>query len=194
MSVLRKIDLKTFKRITFQRLEPSHFALLLSWLNEPHVKRRWDQDIAWTYELIKEKYTDYTAGYKHAVVNGVSVKKPIDAFMIVYDGVAIGYIQMYNIVDFPLETECDLSELPQKCAAFDWYIGNSDYVRKGIGAKVLEHFLKKKVFKTFDACLVTAESDNIPALRVYEKVGFRVFKIVGNATLMIKDKPLKEAL
>lgn len=182
--------MKVFKRITFQALESSHFDLLLLWLNQAHVKRRWDQDISWTPELIKEKYTDYVAGYKQEVVNGVLTKKPIFAFIMVYDGLAIGYIQMYALADFSLEAVLDKNDVPKNGGSFDWYIGNTEYLQKGIGSKLLESFLKKKIFKKFDSCLVESESDNIPALRVYEKVGFRVFKIVGNATVMIKEKSL----
>lgn len=51
-------------KITFIPLAKSHFSLLLEWLETPHVKTWWDQDLSWTYELIQKKYTDYVKGYK----------------------------------------------------------------------------------------------------------------------------------
>ncbi len=47
------------KNITFETLSEKHFSLLLKWLETPHVKKWWDQDIHWTLGLIKEKYDNY---------------------------------------------------------------------------------------------------------------------------------------
>lgn len=180
--------METFKRTTFQKLELSHFSLLLAWLQKPHVKRRWDQTIDWTEESISLKYTEYAAGYKSMHIDGVMVKKPMHAFIIVYDGTPIGYIQMYAINDFALETKIDTVLLSNNVGSFDWYIGDEEYLRKGIGAKILERFLKKHFFKLFNVCLVDSESDNAPALKVYEKLGFKVLEVVGKNTVMMKDK------
>jgi len=40
--------------ITFKPLQETHFPLLLKWLETPHVKQWWDEDVVWTLELIKE--------------------------------------------------------------------------------------------------------------------------------------------
>ncbi len=180
--------LETFKRTTFQKLESSHFSLLLSWLQKPHVKKRWNQSFEWTEESIALKYTEYVAGHKSVLTNGVMVKKPIHAFIIVYDGAPIGYIQMYAVSDFALETKIDTVLLSNNVGSFDWYIGDEEYLRKGIGAKILERFLKKHFFKLFDVCLVDSESDNAPALKVYEKLDFKLLEVVGKNTVMMKDK------
>ncbi|MGX6960355.1 MAG: hypothetical protein ACIPMY_03825 [Rickettsia endosymbiont of Pentastiridius leporinus] len=37
--------------INFIPLTISHFSLLLKWLNMPHVKLWWDEDIKWTPKL-----------------------------------------------------------------------------------------------------------------------------------------------
>ena len=50
--------------ITFKPLNESHFPLLLKWLESPHVKKSWDQDVTYTIELVKEKYSSYVKGYK----------------------------------------------------------------------------------------------------------------------------------
>jgi len=50
--------------IVFEPLVKSHFSLLLTWLETPHVKAWWDQDVRWTKELIAEKYGSYTK-YTH---------------------------------------------------------------------------------------------------------------------------------
>ncbi len=83
-------------KITFTPLAESHFPLLLKWLEKPHVKKWWDQDVKWTSALIQGKYTDYVKGYK--LDNGVP--KAISAHIIYADNTPIGYIQIYNAYDF----------------------------------------------------------------------------------------------
>lgn len=57
-------------KITFTPLAESNFPLLQKWLETPHVKAWWDQDVKWTPELIQEKYRDYVEGYK--IENGIA--------------------------------------------------------------------------------------------------------------------------
>jgi aminoglycoside 6'-N-acetyltransferase len=45
--------------ITFEPLHESHFPLLLKWLEAPHVKKWWDQDVTYTMDLVREKYSSY---------------------------------------------------------------------------------------------------------------------------------------
>jgi hypothetical protein len=68
-------------KITFAPLTESHFPQLAKWLEAPHVKTWWDQDVKWTPKLIQEKYADYVKGYK--LDN--SVAKAISAHVIYVD-------------------------------------------------------------------------------------------------------------
>jgi aminoglycoside 6'-N-acetyltransferase len=79
--------------ITFEPLTESHFPLLLKWLEMPHVKAWWDQDIKWTQELINKKFSSYVDGWWKAE-NGQTEK--IEAFIICVDSKPIGYIQQYD--------------------------------------------------------------------------------------------------
>ena len=54
--------------VIFKPLKREHFPLLLKWLETPHVKKWWDSDINWTLELIEKKYSSYTQGFKHLVL------------------------------------------------------------------------------------------------------------------------------
>lgn len=42
------------KHITFCPLKEQHLTHLLEWLETPHVKAWWEQDISWTTELVKQ--------------------------------------------------------------------------------------------------------------------------------------------
>ncbi|WP_264336969.1 MULTISPECIES: acetyltransferase [unclassified Wolbachia] len=176
------------KNITFKALKEEHFLLLLKWLETPHVKKWWDADINWTPELIEKKYSTYIKGFKRLKFETQIIKKPMHAFIINCDGVDIGYIQYYNKHDFPPEQGYDTSELSESCAAIDWYIGELDYVGKGIGPQALNIFLNEFVFKVYENAFVDPDIANVCAIRVYEKVGFKKIMEINSAILMIKAR------
>ncbi|WP_232049297.1 acetyltransferase [Rickettsia asiatica] len=73
--------------INFIPLSTSHFSFLLKWLEMPHVKLWWDEDIKWSLELIEQKYLSYVKGYK--LEN--NDPKNIQAYIIEADHTPIGY-------------------------------------------------------------------------------------------------------
>ncbi len=163
--------------ITFIPLAESHFLLLMKWLQAPHVKMWWDQDVQWTPELIKEKYGYYVNVSKLVHNNhGKLEQKPIHAYIICLSDIPIGYIQYYNVHDFTRDQYQDVSELPKSCAGLDWYIGEIEFVGKNIGSKALALFLDKHVFQKFDYVFVDPDAANMAAIKAYEKSGFRKMK------------------
>lgn len=171
--------------IGFAPLQHAHFALLLKWLETGHVKAWWDQDIHWTPLRIEEKYDPYAHGYK--IANGV--KKPIHAFIICFNSIPVGYIQYYNAYDFPRDDGVILEGFPEGLAALDLYIGEADYISKGLGPLLIDRFLKRHVWKHYAACFVDVEAANAQARRAYEKAGFKFVKTArdGKAILYAKD-------
>ncbi|NSM56908.1 acetyltransferase [Wolbachia endosymbiont of Atemnus politus] len=174
--------------ITFKALSEEHFALLLKWLETSHVKKWWDKDINWTPKLIQEKYGNYVKGFKRLELKTRIIEKPIYGFIINCDGADIGYIQYYNKHDFPPEQNYNTLGLPESCAAIDWYIGELNYIGKGIGLQVLNIFLNEFVFKIFKNAFVDPDTANVCAIRAYEKVGFREIKESNGITLMMKTR------
>lgn len=172
-------------KIGFKDLSDTDFSLLFSWLQAPHVKKWWDQEVNYTLDLVKEKYSSYVKGYKK--VDGEN--KPIHAFIIHSDEHPIGYIQYYNAYDFPRD-DYKLVTLPKSLAAIDLFVGDKNYLGKGIGQKVLELFLENYVFTEFDYVIVDPESNNLVAISTYKKVGFRTYddQIDPSMQLMIKPK------
>lgn len=177
-------------KITFKPLTKSHLDLLLKWLETPHVKGWWDQDVQWTMKLIKEKYGHYIKGYKKLKLEGKIIKKLMWAFIIFFEEMPIGYIQYYNVHDFPREQGYDISELPTSCASVDWYIGEVEFTGKGIGTQALSYFLNQHVFPTFEYVFVDPDTASTGAIRVYTKIGFTVIKKVndGKITWMLCGK------
>jgi RimJ/RimL family protein N-acetyltransferase len=153
-------------KISFKLLSEAHFTLLLKWLEAPQVKAWWDKDVQWTLALVKEKYADYVTGYK--LENGMP--KPINAYIIYVDNVPIGYIQIYNAYDFARAEP--LIGLPSSLGAFDIFIGEENYLRKGVASKAIIQFLKE-YGTSYSHIFVDPEKTNLAAIRTYEKAGFK---------------------
>jgi len=174
--------------ITFNKLEPTHFPLLFKWLITPHVRLWWDTNVEWTPALIAEKYEQYVNGYKRLNLASGMLEKPMHAYVMLSDGEEIGYIQYYNKHDFPSEHGYEAAELPENLAAIDWYIGEPDYLRQGLGTKALSQFIDDYVFKDFEAAFVDPEVNNIAAIRTYEKCGFVSIKRIGDIMWMLRKR------
>lgn len=171
-------------KLTFIPLQESHFPLLLKWLETPHVKTWWDQDVQWTSKLIKKKFETYVQGYKILK----NIKKPIHSFIICKEGKEIGYIQFYNAYDFPQEQDYMIERLPKNMASLDVFIGEKDEVGKGLGPLLLTQFLKEHIDPLYEACFADPDTTNVQAIRTYEKAGFKAIKTVnkGAITWMIR--------
>lgn len=153
--------------ISFRSLSEQDFPFLLKWLETPHVKTWWDNEVVWTIDKITQKYSSYVNQYK--IDNGK--KKSIFAFIILLDEQPIGYIQYYDVRDFltlPANKSCDF----QKSAAIDFYLGEESVLRQGIGSTALMQFVQHTVFQQFDTALATPDIKNHSAIACYQKAGF----------------------
>lgn len=172
----------------FTPLQKSHFPLLLKWLESPHVKVWWDPNVQWTPQLIKEKYGTYVQGYK--IEKGV--RKPIQAYIICLNDIPMGYVQLYNIHNFAEDYPDVLEGLPDSLAALDFFVGEKEFLGKGLTSIILQQFLKEYVDPSYEACFVDPDTANIIAIRAYEKAGFKIIQMIqqGKVTWMLKVKGL----
>jgi len=156
--------------ILFNPLKIKNFQPLNRWLNEPHVKQEYGSSEEVTLTAIVQKHTSYTQGYK---ISGL--KKPIQAMIIYENEVPFGYIQLYNVFDFPREGY-DLKSYisPEEIVGtIDLFIGNPKFFSKGYGVNLIQQFLKKIAFKKFNKIMVDPKSTNKRAIKCYERVGFK---------------------
>lgn len=175
---LYKIETMT---ITFQPLAESHFPLLLKWLEMAHVKKWWDKDVAYTLDLVREKYQPRIESLRNKGV--ATANKPIQCFIILFKEIPVGYIQLYNAYDFPREKP--LSGLPQNLGAIDIFIGEEAYLKQGIGTKAISEFLEIYGNK-YSHILADPDSKNIGAIKCYEKAGFKKTHEENGEIWMIK--------
>jgi RimJ/RimL family protein N-acetyltransferase len=171
--------------ITFMPLQKAHLLLLLDWLEKPHVKAWWDQDVTWTIELVAENYGSYVDGYK--LENGI--RKPLWAYIACVSNKPVGYIQLYNAHDYPRDDGLSLDHLPKSLGAIDIFIGEEAYVGKGYGSAILTQFMEEYVDPQFDACFVDPDLDNVQAIRAYENAGFEPISTTEKSLWMLRKKP-----
>lgn len=172
-------------KIAFTPLAESHFPLLLKWLETPHVKKWWDQDVRYTIDLVKEKFG------KH--IHSKPLLKSSDhktyAYIMCSGEEMIGYIQSYNARDFAQENNVDLSAISGSICGIDLFIGESPFLHKGWGAKILNEFGRQVLTSHFDWCLIDPATDNLSAIKAFTKAGFEVFEQfkTQSTTWMIKQ-------
>lgn len=169
--------------LTFNPLHPSHFPLLLKWLETPHIKKWWDQEVIYTPNLVKEKYGDYVKGYKQ--IDGIN--KPIKAYIICMNDCPIGYIQLYNAYDFPRDKK--LTDLPKNLGTFDIFIGDEKYLGQNIGSQAIEKFLSLYT-NNYSYLFVDPYLGNIAAIKAYDKAGFKAIRVLSKerSVWMLKCK------
>ena len=145
--------------ISFRKLENNDkdFYKLHEWCSNKNVYEWFEQRIL-TFEEIKKKYQKKLNDGKQ------------DLFIINCDDTEIGLIQIYkyeNDVDYNFDNYNNLYE-------FDIYIGNSDYISRGIGSTVI-NLVKEKIYKEYnaDAIMLRPFKRNIRAVKCYEKCGFK---------------------
>jgi len=139
-------------------------------LNTPHVSEWWNLDGNHhpSVEDVERKYPPR--------INGL---EPVDCNLMYYDDKPIGMIQFYRLDDFPVEKA--MLGMDAGCAGVDLFIGEVDYVHRGLGSGIIRQFLREIVFdKGISRCVIDPEPENIIAIKAYRKAGFKYLKTTWN--------------
>lgn len=163
--------------IRFKPLQEDDLELLCKWLDKPHVKEWWDDEL--TYEEIKEKYRKR--------IGDITIV-PFIAYL---EDSPIGFIQYYHadtVGDgwWPDEIEGTVG--------IDQFIGEEDFIGKGYGTIIIKELIRF-LFKNPIVTKIITEADpkNVRAKRCYEKAGFHQVGEIetpdGRSTLMVIQKP-----
>lgn len=152
--------------ISFMRLRSSDLDLMHRWLNSQHVRRWWYAE-GTSYAEIKEHYLP--------AIEDRDSRKP---FVILHESKRIGYVQSYQISTDD-EGYARLVDVKDS-AGVDLFIGEAEYLHRGLGRHVIRTFLSEHVFSDpeIETCVIGPEPKNTAAIRAYEKAGFRFFKTI----------------
>jgi RimJ/RimL family protein N-acetyltransferase len=149
------------------------------WLLEPHVKRWWDDGT-------KVPYPDAEIDDYRDAIEG---KDPTYRYLAHIDSRPAGMFQHYLIGDSP-EYAAAL-ELGEDAVGVDLFIGEADLIGRGHGPAMLRQFLRDVAlpFHGIAVCVIGPSVRNLPAIRAYEKIGFRPLREV-----QVQDEPDPEFL
>ena len=152
--------------IAFRPLTDDDLPRLHAWLGQGFVNR-WYGSGAPSLEAVTQKYTPRIAGHD-----------PAHCFIVLFDDAPIGLIQTYRIDDFPDYLE--LIGLDEDAAGLDIFIGERDFVQRGLGPQIMQAFLQAVVFERFQAesCVVGPHPLNRVAIAAFRKAGFKHLKKV----------------
>jgi aminoglycoside 6'-N-acetyltransferase len=149
----------------FRKLNMGDLEMLQKWLNEPSVHEWYGREYSNTLEDVTQRYEPRIHG-----------AQPIQCFLFQYGSRPIGYIQMFNVHDWPKFEEIIGHGKETMCV--DMYIGEKDYMGQGLGSKMLKIFLQQILFQVDGilTCIVCPDEKNTDGIRTYEQLGFRKYK------------------
>ena len=157
------IDIKK-DDIRIRSLIENDFSLLLKWLTDERVLEFYEgRDKKYTLEDIKEHFSEEWEDEVFRVI-------------IEYQGKPIGYGQIYKMYD-ELYDDYHYPRSNEIVYGMDQFIGEPEYWSKGIGTKYTEmvfDFLKKE--RNVDAVILDPHQDNLRAINMYQKAGFRIIE------------------
>jgi RimJ/RimL family protein N-acetyltransferase len=147
--------------------------LLLSDLPLMHRWRRADFVMQF-YARKRYSYEELVAHYAPRVTG----EAPTQSYIATCMGTPIGYIQTYRIEDYPEYSRC--LQIDGNAAGVDLFIGEADFLNRGLGSQILARFLREVVFADDwpSCCVVGPDPGNRRAIRASEKAGFRYLKTV----------------
>lgn len=130
-----------------------HGALLSDWVRRPHVARWWLGPDGWIDDMRA------TPDHSHALI-GVA-------------GTPVGYVRG-ETVDRDALAAAGLDDIPEGSIDIDLFIGDADWLGRGVGPAALNRLLERLAAQTNAPLAGLCTSvENTRALRAYEKAGFR---------------------
>ncbi len=157
----------------FRLLTENDFSILLEWLLKPHVKEWWD-DGEDTLEKVAENYVEEGNLERFLLIEETEkAEKPI------------GFFQYYLLDDDSI--------------GIDQFIGEADYINRGVGTKAVKLFIELILQKHKPKRIILDPlPENKRAIRCYEKAGFRHYETKrgtdGNLAFMMEFKEFAERL
>lgn len=166
-------------KITFRALAFSDIPLMHQWFNLPHVQQFYSLR-SWTEDEVLEKLKPYILG-----------DKPISGFIVLEGEKPIAYIQMCPLSYNPWPNQNFSENIIKNGVGVDIFIGDKSRMGKGLGGRIMQEFLEKKIWPEFQYCVVDPDVKNIIAIRSYEKIGFKQHTIIETVDALNQPVILK---
>ena len=168
-----------FNKISFIPLSASHLPFIHEWFNKPHVQEFYSLR-KWTFDEVESKLLPY-----------INQEKPVYPYMVYLDQQPVAYIQYYRVMDYPWPEQALSEEMITQSAGFDFFIGEEEYIGKGIGCMIVETFLNELIWPNFSYCMVDPDIHNERSLKFFEKCGFKLHKVIDAEDALGKSSQLR---
>jgi len=169
-----KPPLKAGSRYRFRPVERRDLPLLRRWLEAPHAREWWGDDVAASLAEIEE------------AIDSIST----EPLIVELGGRAIAYLQSY---DPHLEDDHPYGDQPFGTLGLDITIGPPELLGQGHGSAIIRQFAEELFSEGAPRLVIDPDPDNLRAIRAYAKAGFREFDrrvtVYGPAVMMALDAP-----
>ena len=151
--------------IIFKKLDgtENQYKMIYQWCSNSFVYKYFEQR--------KLSYDEIVNKYKKRLRKNAHTK----TFVINYDGNDIGIIQYSRVLMDDIK-RFDLYDYTN-CYQLDIFIGDSDYLHKGIGKIVLDeliNYLKENMGINYYVAFI--EKENVGSIKCFNKLGFIIYK------------------
>jgi len=149
--------------LVVRRLTAADASLLVKWLSDPRVLEYYGgRDRPHDVNMVLEYFFDDNDEETRCIVT--------------YNGVDIGYVQLYRISDEEYEDYGYSKE--EVVYGMDQFIGEVEYWNQGIGTQLIRGIVEHIVSLDVRIIVMDPQTWNHRALRCYEKCGFRTVKLL----------------
>ncbi len=106
-------------------------------------------------------------------------QKPIFGLIAEHDGQPVGYCQYCLVKDFPWPGQNFEKKVIDSAAGLDFFIGEANLLRQGLGQSIIREFLEKVLWPRFQYCIVDPDIRNEASVKLFEKCGFLAHQIIN---------------
>ena len=164
---MSKIDLIEFTD------KKDHYELMYKWCSQEFIYKQFEQRKL-SLEEIENKYKNkLLANQQHL-------------FFINYNDNKIGFVQIYKYDDKKNDALIKYNSIIE----YDIFIGESEYLSRGIGTKIV-NYVNNYIYENYlcDCIVLRPFKRNKREVKCYEKCGFeRMYEYIDNDTLGNKEK------
>ena len=152
--------------VGFRALAASDLSLIHRWLNEPCVLK-WYAKHSYSQSEVAAKY-----------MPRIESRDSVQVFVAEVNREPVGLLQTYWLSSF-----IDYSALVgagSGWAGVDFFIGESAYRGHGLGAKLLEQFVREEVFaaRKADTCVSGPSPNNVKSVRTLQRAAFTYLRTI----------------
>jgi len=136
------------------------YKLIYKWCSEKFIYEWFEQRVL--------SYDEIVAKYRKKLLDG---KQKL--FLISYDEKLIGFVQIYRYSDLVFDELKKYKNIYE----YDIFIGEKDYLYKGIGKEAIS-IINEFIYDNYlaDCIILRPFKRNISAIKCYQKCGFRLVK------------------